>query len=101
MAQRGGERACVSTAAVNGITDARELASAVHEFGHLIGAKDHYGNGKPSTENVNDAIGENLFNRYCIYGEEHGNQNVLNNIQICEGCRMVLLGEIDFPDVTE
>ena len=83
------------------ISLASSKVTTVHEFGHLIGAKDHYGNGKPSTEAVNGAMGENLFNRYCIYGEEHGNQNVLNNIQICEGCRMVLLGEIDFPDVTE
>ena len=56
MAVTGEKRACVSTAAVSGITDAGELSCAVHEFGHMLGAPDHYckgDNGTAHCSNVN------------------------------------------------
>jgi len=87
MAQRGGERACVSTAAVNGITDARELASAVHEFGHLLGAEDHNGSGGyKSTYQKNGNSSTGPYNMNCIYGENKGAPEVYENITICDGC---------------
>ena len=71
----------------------------VHEFGHLLGAKDHYGVKDKTTEAVNDYLEESLgtnqacFSSNCIYGE---NKDSIAPT-LCDGCRRVVIGDMDFP----
>ena len=68
-----------------------EQRTAVHEFGHLYGAPDHYNIGKiPSTSDKNNEVEGAPFSSYCIYGEEKSDVNVTNNLSICDGCRAAI-----------
>jgi len=68
---------------------------SIHEFGHLIGAKDHYGGeNAPTTEEMNDQTNSgNLYNSYCIYGERRSELNSIESELLpwrddlfCAGC---------------
>ena len=67
-----------------------EILTAVPEFGHLLGAPDHYGGVCGiSTDYINSLTGYG-FSRTCIYGEDKDTQTVINNLTICDGCRRVI-----------
>ena len=65
--------------------------TAIHEFGHLYGAKDHYGGEYPTTAKMNEDMTEpNDSVRYsesCIYGEGRDELTVGDDNLFCEGCR--------------
>ena len=74
-------------------SDAAELRTMIHEFGHLFGAPDHYDApaiGIPSS----GALGSN-FSQYCIYGENHTDPEVTDEIAICAGCRARIAEDAD------
>lgn len=69
--------------------------TSIHEFGHLIGAKDHYGGeNAPTTEEMNDQTNSgNLYHSYCIYGERRIELNSIESELLpwrddlfCAGC---------------
>ena len=76
--------------------------TVLHEIGHLYddknNTKDHYGSSKLnvlSTDDKNKAAGkEGLFSEACIYGENRNNEEVLEKMIICEGCRQMTLANI-------
>ena len=76
--------------------------TAIHEFGHLYGAKDHYGEGYPTTAQMNDdMIEQNDSVRYsesCIYGERRRYLTVGEDELFCEGCRRDILANRDDYD---
>ena len=81
-------------------TDADELSTAVHEFGHLLGAGDHYYSlGYPSSNELNEAHGSVVFDSNCIYGEGKDDLYTTKYLTICEGCLGVMNGEIDYEDL--
>ena len=74
-----------------------ELLTVLHEFGHLIGAVDHYGGGNvPSTDDMNEAYDEvDLFKTLCVFGEAKYSDNdehssLVNNPVICDGCKQMI-----------
>ena len=69
---------------------ASETKTFVHEFGHLYGAPDHYGGDHKSTLKLIDETGDSRFNEECIYGEQHFDPSVVNNLTICAGCKAVI-----------
>lgn len=86
MSDPVGGAACVAVLAIPSATTQRELQTAIHEFGHLVGARDHYGdyiNTYPPTESETS--------EYCIYGD---NRNSLPGFLICDACRELMLEEI-------
>ena len=75
-------------AIMNFASDESSVKTLIHEFGHFFGAPDHYDTGAaPSTTEKNAEIGEELYSRDCIYGENKEDEHVLNNLIICDGCR--------------
>ena len=64
--------------------------TTAHEFGHLIGALDHYSEeyNAPSTEEMNKQTfaqtGKKPYSEYCLYGEK---RNDLEELMICDGCK--------------
>lgn len=64
-----------------------ETRTALHEFGHLYGAPDHYGGSQPTTEQIIESTGNTGFNSYCIYGENRESPSVLSDLTICDGCK--------------
>ena len=65
-----------------------ELKTVVHEFGHMFGAPDHYGELNASnTANLQTKKPDYRFDRKCIYGEDDKDQDVIDNLTICEGCQ--------------
>lgn len=73
---------------------ASECKTTLHEFGHLYGAIDHYGEATYSTDDVNELYGGG-FNEYCIYGEKREEAIVIENMTICEGCKAIIEANID------
>ena len=71
----------------NTASEASETKTMVHEFGHLFDAPDHYGGSQPSTRDMNAETGDTSFNENCIYGEHKDDQEVMENLTICEGCK--------------
>ncbi len=73
------------------VLDANALSSQktlLHEFGHLYGAPDHY------TQAVTeDMIGEG-YSDYCIYGSYKDVSDVVNDLTICDGCRMKIIQNV-------
>jgi len=63
------------------ITDTRdeecETITAIHEFGHMFGVKDHYDKRESITSNKKD---------YCIYGYDKELITLVDEIVICPGC---------------
>ena len=76
--------------------------TAIHEFGHLYGAKDHYGDIYPTTAQKNqDMIAQNDSVRYsesCIYGEGRMYLTVGEDELFCKGCRRDILANRDDYD---
>ena len=71
-----------------------EIKTTVHEFGHMYGAIDHYGEGTSSTDEIIEKTGNMGYSRYCIYGEEKSNVNVLADLTICDGCRDIIISNL-------
>ena len=46
-------------------------------------------NGEKSTEQMRDEMGYG-FNRNCIYGENKDSPDVVNNLTICDGCKLYI-----------
>ena len=70
--------------------DADNIKTTVHEFGHLYGAPDHYGGTALTTSEINKQTnkpGAGLFDDICMYGRKKDDDNVVNNLIICEGCK--------------
>ena len=79
-----------------------ELLTVLHEFGHLIGALDHYDyGGAPSTEDMNKEYSVNTFSDMCMYGTailDHNSdeyEQLINAPVICDGCRMLIEDYLD------
>ena len=69
---------------INAMVD--ELKTVVHEFGHMFGAPDHYGELNASnTENLQTKKPDYRFNQFCIYGEKK--KDATDTLTICEGCQ--------------
>ena len=72
------------------ITDIRsseqEIITAIHEFGHMFMAEDHY------DEEVGDSTD---FSDYCIYGFHKEQIQRVQDIVICDGCRSLILQNIN------
>jgi len=83
----GACRACVATATATSMTEKDELMYAVHEFGHMLGAPDHYGTNGRTTDIINEEKKTVLFKYDCIYGENKDEANVRDNLIVCEGCQ--------------
>lgn len=67
-----------------------ELRTMVHEFGHLYHARDHYGRGQLTTEQIIAQTGDTRYNSNCIYGENKESSSVTEKMIICEGCRATI-----------
>ena len=69
--------------------DSKETFVTVHEFGHLIGAEDHYQDGE-GTEDKNVDLAEDhpLYDSECVYGEYRNEDeyNIHEEFTMCEGC---------------
>ena len=68
----------------------RELATTIHELGHVFEAIDHYYDGTKASEGKHstttlDQLDQNdaPYNSYCIYGEERSS---VNDLTMCAGC---------------
>lgn len=72
------------------VSVAREQITLIHEFGHLIAALDHYGFGYPSTSEMNSGYEGEPFSDNCIYGVGKDNITSVEDIVICEGCKMLV-----------
>ncbi|MGM9681406.1 MAG: DNRLRE domain-containing protein [Eubacteriales bacterium] len=77
---------------------ASEIKTTAHEFGHLYNAPDHYGGSAPSTDEIIISTGDSRFDRNCIYGENKGTPDVLNNLTICDGCKAIINANKDKYD---
>lgn len=76
-------------------SDVDELITLIHEFGHLIGALDHYGINGWTTEYFNDEqIANAEFHRNCLFGEEHESMRELTDLVICPGCQELIHDKI-------
>lgn len=66
-----------------------EIATMVHEFGHLYGVIDHYGgmHSPYSTETISEDYPSDSYSSQCIYGEGKGDPTVTRDIIICNGCK--------------
>ena len=70
-----------------------EYETVVHEFGHLFGIEDHYGDWNmtspmtPNTSVMDDLYEDRGFNSDCIYGENKEEVDVLAEMTICDGCK--------------
>lgn len=71
-----------------------ETETTVHEIGHLFGAPDHYGSGRPTSQSLNTTYDTNIFSGNCIFGENKDDIDVMQNLVICDGCRAVINGEL-------
>ena len=58
-----------------------QSVALIHEIGHLFTVEDHYGtDGKPGSSSVLHQ------SRQCIYGENSGHPDVIEQVLICQGC---------------
>ena len=67
-----------------------EIASSIHELGHLYGVIDHYGgfNSAYNTDTIDDKYPGRDYSRRCIYGEDKfEDPSVTRDIIICDGCK--------------
>lgn len=71
-------------------SETSEKITTIHEFGHMFGVIDHYGDQCATTEDM-QAINED-YDSKCIYGEDRFTSTVMNNITICEGCKALITG---------
>ncbi|MBO5323856.1 MAG: DNRLRE domain-containing protein [Oscillospiraceae bacterium] len=68
----------------------KELCTTIHEIGHFFGAPDHYDAGAAYSSEMLSAMLGKSFDQTCIYGELKDDEDVINNIIICEGCREMI-----------
>ena len=87
----------------------RELATTIHELGHVFGAIDHYYDGtkasedKHSTISIEQANPGQQFSCYCLYGEERSSPTIKSNMSMCAGCKHFIQnnpGRFDNVEVT-
>ncbi len=72
-----------------------ELITLIHEFGHLVGAPDHYGGSGDSTQSMNDSNVANAeFYTNCLYGESQEDIRELSQVFFCPGCREFMHNDI-------
>lgn len=72
-------------------SEASELKTVVHEFGHMFEVQDHYEIGDvPSTDEMNEMVGYALYSSTCIYGEDKETSAVLSGLIICNGCKQTI-----------
>ena len=72
-----------------------ELITLIHEFGHLVGAPDHYGGSGDSTQSMNDSNVANAeFYTNCLYGESQEDIRELSQVFFCPGCRELMHNDI-------
>lgn len=70
----------------NAAPPTHSISVAIHEFGHLFGAQDHYGVGE--TESLNQTVTDgNFYNNNCVYGYNKDEPSVYPYNLICNGCR--------------
>lgn len=69
----------------NHTTEISETITAIHEMGHMFGILDHYGDGCPTTDQMNNT--SSGYSRDCLYGEGKDSYTTVSSINICEGCR--------------
>ena len=82
----------------NFVSNQSERKTLIHEFGHFYQVQDHYGNGAPTTGQMNMDAGEDIFSEYCIYGEKRETTSVLGNLTICEGCQRTIRANMNTFD---
>jgi len=71
------------------IGDGSEITTAIHEMGHMFGAKDHYGIDCPSTADMNK--GSSLtYSSSCIYGEVGVEITDPEKLSVCDGCKKTI-----------
>ena len=68
--------------------------TVLHEIGHWYYAPDHYNINCPSTDDKNDGLPEDIYSSDCIYGENKSRSWVLEDMEICEGCRREILKKV-------
>ena len=66
-----------------------EIATSIHELGHLYGVIDHYGgfNGLNTTQDMQDRYSDRGYSSRCIYGEDKYDSSVMEDLIICDGCK--------------
>lgn len=77
---------------------AQEKKTLTHEFGHLFGVIDHYGEEGYTTTQMQDMYPNSGYSQYCIYGEKRNNSDVYQNLTICNGCKERIRENIDLYD---
>lgn len=68
----------------------KEIASSIHELGHLYGVIDHYGsfNSSYTTEQIDRQYPDRGYDSRCIYGEDKfEDPSVTRDVVICDGCK--------------
>jgi len=83
---------------MNFISEESETKTLIHEFGHFYGVIDHYGGDAPTTDQIIAGSGNAGYNRKCIYGEDKEESEVLDSYIICDGCRDIILDNINLYD---
>lgn len=71
-----------------------ETFTLIHEFGHLYGAEDHYGDryaGSKTTAELEEEYNYNLdFDNDCIYGADKESLIDPEDMKVCDGCRELI-----------
>lgn len=70
-----------------------ELATTIHETGHLFGTIDH---SSGQTANLNIERIYNLYDDNCIYGAKKYTPTVVNNLMICDACKATIVAGRDY-----
>lgn len=71
-----------------GDTESYERFVAVHEFGHLFEAIDHYGGSNGiDTDDMVSMYPDKGYDYDCIYGDNYMNPDVMAQYTICDGCK--------------
>ena len=71
----------------NNVSVASSTKTTAHEFGHMLGVKDHYTD--DLLEQVETSTGLD-FDDNCIWGKNKENTEVMNNLTMCEGCKTTI-----------
>ena len=91
---------CNSNVCLSAVTDwedyDKETRTLIHEFGHIYGAKDHHGQGAPTTKEMNGGNNTGPYNELCIYGENNENATTEDGVVICDGCKADIIMKNDY-----
>ena len=66
-----------------------ETETAIHEIGHMFGAKDH--NKAGQTEQKNEIAGSDIYSDNCTYGLNGAG----GKYTMCQGCRQEIQANLD------